>query len=421
MASQQKASEDYSGPRLHSQLGEVRTSSSPGFLFPWGQIQASSSSYRPISGQHCLYYSGSSQASGSQTSLSTSIILHSGSNGVNGQSSTTRESFQEISSVGTQREVVSKACLVGQHYSSRTVVCLGSRSLDRYGLSDIDVSPSSSFSSTPSLHRFELGGLGSSYGQSYGLRLLVHNREGTTHQCVRNEGGLVSSAGFCSSYQGSLGVASNGQHHCCSLHKQTGGGTHSRTLCNLAVEAAEWCARNKVHLKARYLPGRLNALADCLSRKGAVVQTEWSLNQRVASQIFHIWGSPHIDLFATHLNRKLPLFVSPVLETEAYATDTLSFSWVGMLAYAFPPFPLILTCLRKIQIEECLVCLVAPLWEGQAWFPLLLSLLVAPAVCLPWKEDLLYQPISRMLHPTPKCSVFTLGCYATTHASVRHF
>ena len=223
MASQQKASEDYSGPRLHSQLGEVRTSSSPGFLFPGGQIQASSSSYRPISGQHCLYSTGSSQASGSQTSLSTSIILHSGSNGVNGQSSTTRESFQEISSVGTQREVVSKACLVGQHYSSRTVVCLGSRSLDRYGLSDIHVSPSSSFSSTPSLHRFELGGLGDSYGQSHGLRLLVHNREGATHQCVRNEGGLVSSAGFCSSYQGSLGVASNGQHHCGSLHKQTGG------------------------------------------------------------------------------------------------------------------------------------------------------------------------------------------------------
>ena len=223
MASQQKASEDYSGPRLHSQLGEVRTSSSPGFLFPGGQIQASSSSYRPISGQHCLYSTGSSQACESQTSLSTSIILHSGSNGVNGQSSTTRESFQEISSVGTQREVVSKACLVGQHYFSRTVVCLGSRSLDRYGLSDIHVSPSSSFSSTPSLHRFELGGLGDSYGQLHGLRLLVHNREGATHQCVRNEGGLVSSAGFCSSYQGSLGVASNGQHHCGSLHKQTGG------------------------------------------------------------------------------------------------------------------------------------------------------------------------------------------------------
>ena len=160
MASQQKASEDYSGPRLYSQLREVRTSSSPGFLFPGGQIQAGSSSYPPFTGQHCLYSTGSSQVSGSQTSLSTSIILHSRSNGVNGQSSTTLESFQEISSVGTQREVVSKACLVGHQYSSRTVVCLGSRSMDGFGLSDIHVAPSSSFSSTPSLRRFELGGLG---------------------------------------------------------------------------------------------------------------------------------------------------------------------------------------------------------------------------------------------------------------------
>ena len=39
MASQQKASEDYSGPRLHSQLGEVRTSSSQGFLFPGARFK----------------------------------------------------------------------------------------------------------------------------------------------------------------------------------------------------------------------------------------------------------------------------------------------------------------------------------------------------------------------------------------------
>ena len=66
------------------------------------------------------------------------------------------------------------------------------------------------------------------------------------------------------------------------------GGTHSQTLCNLAVEIALWCTQNKVHIKARYLPGRLNALADCLSRKGNIVQTEWSLSPRVASQIFHL-------------------------------------------------------------------------------------------------------------------------------------
>ena len=180
------------------------------------------------------------------------------------------------------------------------------------------------------------------------------------------------------------------------------GGTHSLSLCNMAVEIMLWCAKNRVHIKARYLPGRLNALADCLSRKGNIVQTEWSLNQRVADLVFQLWGTPHIDLFATRLNRKVQIFVSPVPDPLAHASDALSLSWKGMWAYAFPPFPLILTTLRKVLEEECLVCLIAPLWAGQAWFPLLLSLVVAPPIQLPVRRDLLCQPVSRLLHPTPQ-------------------
>ena len=60
---------------------------------------------------------------------------------------------------------------------------------------------------------------------------------------------------------------------------------------------------------------------------------------RVASQTFHFWGKHHLDLFATRVNRILLLFVSPVLDPEAYATDAPSLSWRGMWAYAFPPFP----------------------------------------------------------------------------------
>ena len=159
---------------------------------------------------------------------------------------------------------------------------------------------------------------------------------------------------------------------------------------------------NRVHMKATYLPGKLNILADLLSRKGVIVQREWSFNQRVASQIFHIWGKPYIDLLAAHLNQKLPSFVSPVLEPEAYVIDALSLSWQGMWSYAFPHFPPIPTCLMKILEEGCLVCLIAHLWVGHAWFPLPLKLLVAPAVGLPQRKDKLCQPISRMLHPSPK-------------------
>ena len=109
-------------------------------------------------------------------------------------------------------------------------------------------------------------------------------------------------------------------------------------------------------------------------------------------------------------------FGVPVLDPEVYATDALSLTWLGMWAYTFSPFPLILACLRKTQGGECLVCLIAPLWEGQAWYPLLLSLLVAPP-----EERSVVSIYAKMLHPHPRCSVFTPGCYVTTHASVRHF
>ena len=108
---------------------------------------------------------------------------------------------------------------------------------------------------------------------------------------------------------------------------------------------------------------------------------------KIDSKIFHIWDKPHIDLFATHLNLKLPTFVSPVLEPEENATEAMSLSWQGMWAYAFPPFPLIPPCIRTIQEEGCLVCLIAPLWVVQTRFPLLLKLLVANAICLQWRKD----------------------------------
>ena len=88
------------------------------------------------------------------------------------------------------------------------------------------------------------------------------------------------------------------------------GGTVSRPLCLLTSRLLRWTESFDVHLEARYLPGESNVLADVLSRRGQVVGTEWSLHPQVARALLRTWGNPSIDLFATCLNAKLPLYCS---------------------------------------------------------------------------------------------------------------
>ena len=82
-------------------------------------------------------------------------------------------------------------------------------------------------------------------------------------------------------------------------------------------------------------------IADKLSRHNQVIQTEWSLSQQVFNQLCSRWDQPQIDLFATRLNHKLPQFVSPVPDPDAWAMDALNLSWEKLDVYAFPPVSLI--------------------------------------------------------------------------------
>ena len=62
-------------------------------------------------------------------------------------------------------------------------------------------------------------------------------------------------------------------------------------------------------------------MADLLSRSNQVQSTERSLHPQVFKQICHKWFTPHVDLFATRLNHKLPLYVSPVPDQNAWDID----------------------------------------------------------------------------------------------------
>ena len=164
---------------------------------------------------------------------------------------------------------------------------------------------------------------------------------------------------------------------------QQAGGTISDSLCSLTGQLLRWTESHNVHLEARYLPGQSNVLADLLSCRNQVLGTEWSLHPQVARKLIRTWGSPSLDLFATHLNEKLPLYCSLILDPQAVLEDAFCHPWNDLDTYAFPPFHLVKRVVAWIRETPNLsMTLVAPLWPEKAWFAGLL-LLTQPPLALP--------------------------------------
>ena len=126
------------------------------------------------------------------------------------------------------------------------------------------------------------------------------------------------------------------------------GGMRSGPLCALLWRILTWGSQRQVTLKARHIPGRLNVIADKLSRLGQTIQTEWSLLPEVFQQICSQWHQPQIDPFATRFNHKLPQFVSPVPDSLAVAVDALTLPWEDLDAYAFPPTAILGRVVEKL-------------------------------------------------------------------------
>ena len=177
------------------------------------------------------------------------------------------------------------------------------------------------------------------------------------------------------------------------------GGTVSWPLCLLTSRLLRWTESFDVHLEARYLPGESNVLADVLSRRGQVVGTEWSLHPQVARALLRTWGNPSIDLFATCLNAKLPLYCSLVPDPQAVFEDAFRHPWDNLDLYAFPPFALVGRVIARVQqSSRVAMTLVAPLWPEKEWFADLLLLLTQPPLVLPCWDRLLRQPHCNLFH-----------------------
>ena len=124
------------------------------------------------------------------------------------------------------------------------------------------------------------GGLGSPYTEPGSVRGMVAQRENITHKQFRAT--AVALKHWERVVIGkTILVASDNSTVVAYINKQ--GGTVSRSLCMEAREMLIWCHQREIILRARYIPGKLNALADQLSRRGQIIilHTEWSLCPRI--------------------------------------------------------------------------------------------------------------------------------------------
>lgn len=176
------------------------------------------------------------------------------------------------------------------------------------------------------------------------------------------------------------------------------GGIKSPSLDSLSKTLWEWCIARNIFISAQHIPGKVNLIADSLSRKLSS-NLEWSVDIDVFNQVISMTLVPDVDLFASRINAKTDRFIPCHPEPSATAIDAFSISWSNLRCYAFPPFSLLSQVLAKIRNDNALVRFIAPVWTTQNWYPMLLQLAIEHPILLPQKDNLLTSPHSQELHP----------------------
>ena len=176
------------------------------------------------------------------------------------------------------------------------------------------------------------------------------------------------------------------------------GGVKSEECNDMALQIWSWCLTKGVWLSARHIPGAQNTEADQASRQFKE-SVEWSLSTSVFQTISTVSGPFDIGLFASRLNNKLASYASWRPDSGAQFTDAFCFNWERFHFYAFPPFSVISTCLQKIEKDQATGVLIVLFWKTQAWFSVLMNLLVDNPLVLPRADNLLTLPHMGAQHP----------------------
>ena len=156
-----------------------------------------------------------------------------------------------------------------------------------------------------------------------------------------------------------------GQLNSSSLHKQTRRNPLGRDVCSLVENHDLWPSLQNICKSQAY-----SRVPECDGRP--TVQVEPSPINRMINASAGMqtdlskWFTPHIDLFATCLNHKIPLYISPVPDQNAWDLDALNINWLSVTAYH--PSALAHRVIQKIRQCNFLIIVIAPGWSEMPWF-----------------------------------------------------
>lgn len=148
----------------------------------------------------------------------------------------------------------------------------------------------------------------------------------------------------------------------------------------------ELCHDMNLRIVTQHVPGVENYRPDFLSRW--VDPEDWKCNPLVFSAVCSILGPCQVDAFASSENHLLPRWWSRFPATDCEAVDALRQDFTSARCWCNPPFSLLLPLLRRIMSQRASAVVILPVWPAQAWWPLLMELLVHPPLLLPDASDL---------------------------------
>lgn len=161
------------------------------------------------------------------------------------------------------------------------------------------------------------------------------------------------------------------------------GGTHSLQMCELAMDIWKYLIEYNICINIVHIPGEQNTLADLQSRS-LHDNNDYSLNTDIFKKLLlKIPFTPKVDLFASRLTNKTPIYVSWRFDPFAWKVNAFSFNWPNEI-YLFPPINLISKSVQKFIDDEVeMGILITPDWPSLTVLPKILTLLFSDPVFIP--------------------------------------